>query len=149
LPSPFASLTTATIAIPHDPPHTATIRRLTGREYDQAQESHRSEFASGRTNAWAATFRRALERGATDPQVLKALADPLTGFDRFVLAKKGLVAWNYDRPVSPEAIEDLDDETIDHLAREVLRLTKPALFHVEPGDAEDARKNASGSSTVT
>jgi len=139
--SPFASLTVSDrIPLPFDEGQWVQVRKLTGRESDQAQDAHRSAFASGRISAWSATFRRALEKGATDPQVMQALNDPLTGYDRFVVAKAGLVAWSYDRAIDAAAVEDLDDAAVDFIAREVLRRTKPKLFE-SAEDAEAARKN--------
>jgi len=154
--SPFASLTTSDpIPLPADAGAWIKVRRLTGKEHDQAQESHRNEFASGRTNAWASVFRRALEKGASDPDVLKALRDPLTGYDRYVLVRKGLVSWSYPGvinkieppPDTYDAIRDLDDEAVDAIAREVLKLTKPALFQT-PDEEETERKNDSRSFTA-
>lgn len=142
MPSPFASLTVSErIPLPCDEGQWIQVRKLTGRESDQAQDAHRSAFASGRINAYAATFRRALEHGATDPQVMQALNDPLTGYDRFVVATAGLVAWSYDRATDAEAINDLDDEAVDFIARAVLKLTKPVLFAASAEDAEAVRKN--------
>lgn len=134
----FASQTTATQPFPMDPDQSATVRQLTGRELEAAQEAHRTSIATGSARAWAATFRRMLTKGASDPDVVQAIADPLTGFDRFSLVRAGLVSWSYPDPPTPAAIDDLTDEAVDFLALAILRLTKPALF----ADAEEARKNA-------
>jgi len=167
--SPFASLTVSDpIPLPFDEGQWMQVRKLTGRECDAAQEAHRGNLASGSPRSWAATFRRMLEQGASDPAVLKAIADPLTGYDRFALIRGGLVAWSYPQsvkrvlakpeikgtPGSPaveasDAIEDLDDEAVDFIATEILRRTKPGLFHATKEDAEAVQKNDSGSSTVT
>ena len=160
----FASQTVSDpIPVPFDPPHTVTVRKLTARECDAAAEAHRDGIASGSARAWPATFRRMLEKGANDPDVLKAIADPLTGYDRFALVRSGLTAWTYPQSITPvpakaevkakgnvpgspavpasDAIEDLDDEAVDFIATEVLRLTKPHLFHATAEDAEVAQKN--------
>ena len=140
----FASQTSATVALPMDPPNTVTVRKLTGREVEAAQEAHRGSIASGSARSWAATFRRMLEKGASDPDVLKAVADPLLGYDRFVVVRDGLLSWAYPQPIksltTPDALEDLDDEAVDFIATEILRLTKPALF-LTPEASEQARKN--------
>lgn len=161
--SPFASQTTsAPIPLPCDPPHTIVVRKLTALEIDGAQQTHRAGLLSGDGRSWAATFKRALERGATDPEVLQALADPLTGYDRYALVRAGLVSWSYPQSLTPvpakaatpakgkepgapatpayDAIGDLDDEAVDVIAREVLRLTKPSLF-LTADEREAARKN--------
>ena len=142
----FASQTQQTIPIPFDPPNTVTVRKLTGRETEEAQEAHRSSIATGSARSWAATFRRMLEHGASDPDVLKVIADPLTGYDRYALVRSGLVAWSYPLPVKPAdgaatgAVDDLDDEAVDFIAREVLRITKPGLFATQE-ESEADRKN--------
>lgn len=143
----FASQTQVTVAIPFDVPHTVTIRKLTGREYETVCEAHRGGFASGSPRLWPTILRRALDKGASDPDVLKAIADPLTGHDRFALVRAGLLAWSYPQAIAIvpatatapaiDAVADLDDEAVDFIATEVLRLTKPALF-VEA--VEDAQK---------
>jgi len=152
----FASHTQSDpIPIPFDPPHTVTVRKLTGRECDAAAEAHRGYFVSGSPRLWPAILRRALEKGASDPEVLTAIRDPLTGYDRFTLVRSGLVAWSYPLSIKRtettatgttvvtvvDAIDDLDDEAVDFIATEVLRLTKPGLFHATEADAEAATKN--------
>jgi hypothetical protein len=155
MPSPFASQTQSDpIPLPFDPPHTITVRKLTGREIERAQQAHRDGLTTGNARSWAVTFRRMLEKGASDPEVLKVLADPLTGYDRYELVRAGLVAWSYPQPITADrkalgdpavdAIDDLDDEAVDFIATEVLRLTKPALFYRALEDAEAAQKKADG-----
>ena len=137
------------IAMPFDPPHTVTVRNLTGRDIEAAQEAHRTTLASGSARSWAVTFRRAIEKGASDPDVLNAIRDPLTGYDRYALVRSGLVSWSYDRPIGPEAIDDLDDEAVDFIATEILRRTKPALFHATEEAALAEKKSDWAPSTVT
>lgn len=156
--SPFASLTVSDrIPLPFDEGQWMQVRKLTGRECERAQEAHRGDLATSSPRSWAATFRRALEQGANDPAVLQAIRDPLTGYDRFSLVRFGLIAWSYPvlHPVkaSPardgdtttavaayDPIEDLDDEAIDFIATEVLRRTKPGLFHATEEDAGAEKK---------
>jgi len=155
--NPFASLTQSDpIPLKFDPPHWIVVRKLTGRQIARVQEEHRDSLATGDPRLWSASFRRMLATGgATDPEVLKAIRDPLTGFDRYALVRAGLVAWSYPQPIKPvtvkvegqpdqvvDAIEDLDDEGVDFMATEVLRLTKPHLFYATAEDAEVAQKNA-------
>ncbi len=154
----FASQTQETFPIPWDPPHTVTVRKLTGKEVEAAQEAHHGSIATGRARSWATTFRRMLEKGASDPEVLKAIADPLTGYDRFAVIQAGLRAWTYPPRLMPpadlkdlgvratiaaereQAIDDLDDEAADYIATVILKLTKPGLFHATEEDATAAQK---------
>jgi hypothetical protein len=154
--SPFASHTTSDpIPLPFDPPHWIQVRKLTGREVERAQEAHRETIASGSARSWAVTFRRMLEKGASDPEVLKIIRDPLTGYDRYALVRTGLIAWSYPQSVKPisaapayDAIDDLDDEAVDFIAREVLRVTKPQLFQGTAEEAELAQKELSAAASM-
>jgi hypothetical protein len=152
------------IPIPFDPPHTVTVRKLTGRECDAAREAHATGLSAGGARQWATKFRRILEGSISDKaQIEEAIADPLTGYDRFVLAASGLGAWSYDVPllaiidaaakltaeqreaahyaVRKAVVDRLSDEGVDFIATEVLRVTKPGLFHATKADAQVAQKN--------
>lgn len=162
----FASETQSDqIPVPGDAGHTVVVRKLTGIEIEAAQQAHANGIAAGGARTWAARFRRMLEHGGTDTETLQAIADPLTGYDRFALVRAGLVSWSYPRSVKPvlakpaiaakgsapasppvaasDAIADLDDEAVDFIATEVLRLTKPALFLTSEEDVEQAQKKLS------
>jgi hypothetical protein len=165
--SPFASHTTSDpIPLPFDAPNWVQVRKLTGRELEQAAASGRDLFLGGNGRMFPALLRRALEHGATDPDVLHAIRDPLTGYDRYALVRFGLIAWSYPAPIVPrtfkeiveglakhggvfnDAIDDLDDEAVDFIATEVLRLTKPHLFHVTEADAAIEKKTADDPASV-
>lgn len=145
----FASHTTDTIPIPSDPPHTATIRKLTGRELDRAQEVHLRATIGGRwaAHGWAATFQQQLAKGtATAADAERLLMDPLIGYDRHALVEDGLTAWSYTEPErGAKAIEDLDDDALDYFARAILKLSKPSLF-LTADEAEAVKKTASAPS---
>lgn len=141
----FASHTKSDpIPVPFDPPHTITVRQLTGQEYEEAQAAHARGIASGRN--WSNRFRTAISAGiATDEQVSLAVSDPLLGYDRLAMAQAGLVAWSFkdgDKPkkLTPAAVADMSDELLELVALEVLKLTKPALFETKK-QAERERKN--------
>ena len=52
----------------------------------------------------------------------------------------GIVSWSMDETVTPERIEDLEDEAVQFIATEVLRLTKPTLFQaVEQREVEEKK----------
>lgn len=135
MPSPFASLiASAEIPLPFDEGQWVKVRKLTGRQYEQAQTAHRE--GAFRTEKWSGLFRLSLEHGITSEQVQQAMRDPLTGFDRYELVTLGLVAWSYDRAIEKASIDDLDDDAIEFIAREVLKVTKPGLFAEQPAEAE-------------
>ena len=149
----FASLTQVTVAVPFDPPHTITIRKLTGKEIDTAQAANMANAAAGMLGRqWHERVKRQMRKGieamhlpALTPEqvaereheaVLVELDHPLNGFDRYEVIRAGLVSWTYDtgktdaaiKAARVKAIADLDDEGADFVAAEIIRLTKPALF---------------------
>ncbi len=153
--SPFASHSKVTVEVPGDPTQTVTYRKLTGLEVEQAQSEHLKGIIAGRSaRGWSAAFQRVLAKGATDADAAAVVADPLTGYDRLAIVRAGLVDWSYPLPVQSQSITrtgdtvmsavdyvaDLDDETLEWLAREILKLTKPGLFQT-PDEAEAVRKN--------
>lgn len=157
--SPFASLVVSDpIPLPFDEGQWVQVRALTGRQYEAAQVFHRSNFVAN--DKWAGFFRDAIEHGPTSAQARLLLDDPLTGYDRYALVRSGLTAWSYDKPIKRiegkpaveasdktpaqpaidpiDAIEDLNDDAIEFIAREVLKLTKPSLFVTTEDEAEAA-----------
>jgi hypothetical protein len=149
----FASRSTSDpIPIPGvDPPATCTVRKLTGRELDTAQGDHLRATIAGRfaAHGWAAVFQRQLKAGlATDADAQQVLDDPLSGYDRHAIVKAGLLTWTIPEPaLSPEAIEDLEDDALEWFAVEIMKRTKPRLFQTAD-EAEIAQKNAPSPSSV-
>lgn len=147
--SPFASMTTSDpIPLPFDEGQWIRVRKLTGREHTAAQMAHRLAFA--RDDQWAGFFKAFIGSGLDSAVIKKALADPLTGYDRHELVRTGVVSWSYAKPIKPvvkkvdgqpdtveDAIEDLDDDALEFMALEVLRLSKPLLFVATEEEAED------------
>lgn len=144
----FASDSRRTVPVPFAAPHTVTIQKLSGREVERAQAEHLAAFQGNRSpRGWAAIFQRALETGAaTDQDAQRALVDPLNGYDRFTVVECGLKGWSFTsadgtaKPLTPEAVRDLDDEALEFIAVEVMRLTKPGLF-LTAEEREAAQKN--------
>jgi hypothetical protein len=140
----FASAVIDVVTMPDG--HTVTIHKLSGKDYEAAQFEHMVGVATGRGRNWAQRFVRLASQGtATDADAQRVLNDPLSGFDRLSLVKAGVSAWSYlvsdqPKPVTAAAIEDFDDESLELLATQVLRLTKPALFQTL-ADREAAQKN--------
>src|ERR1051325_10837720 len=110
--SPFAKDHTTDVPMPTDPPHVVTIRKLTGREFEQGQAAHLAAFVGGQpARGWNTRFLDTLKRGvATDREAARALKDPIAGFDRATVVKAGVLRWDYpeDRKL-PAAIDELDD----------------------------------------
>ncbi len=150
----FASLHTLVVHPPADPEASITIQRLTGKSVEMAQAEHMRQTQAGFTGrGWASMFLRRILAGiGTEEDLDKITTDPLVGFDRLSVVKLGVKAWSFEvdgkpKPVNADAIADIDDETLEYLAVEIMRLTRPALFQTVE-QLEAARKNASRPSTV-
>jgi len=161
--SPFASRVVVTIPIPFDPPNEVTLRKLAGRHLERA----RNEFMTGlfldvQARGGAAVqkdmqtlfVKDAPNKEEVEAQVQKVAADPLNGYDPYVVAQGGIVAWTYPESLAVElvtdekgnsiprvkAIDDLDEDAVRFFATEIMRLTKPALFQTE-AEVKAERKN--------
>lgn len=148
--SSFASRTQKTIENPFDKPHTFTIHRLSGGATERAEAEHLRKFVLGLTpRGWAKKFHAVIEHGrAKAEDIAAAIRDPLAGLDRATVVREALVGWSYTEvvdgketplTVNEKAIDDLDDETVEYLATEIMKLTKPSLF-ATPEEQETARK---------
>jgi hypothetical protein len=161
--SPFASKVVVTLPVPFDPPHEVTIRKLAGRHLERARNVFLTGLFQDVQARGGAAVQKEMQqlfvKDAPDQQeiaekVKKVEADPLNGFDKYVIAQAGLVAWTYPESLKLEqvvdvdgsiamrcpAIDDLDEDTVEWIATEVMRLTKPALFQSASEAAAD-RKN--------
>jgi hypothetical protein len=113
---------TRLVEIPHEPGETMTLRILPWKKLQEAAREqqtvaiHRMRDMGGEL---AATIQKARQEQAQSAQPVEA--DPLLDYDRATLLRAGIVGWTYEVPVSPEAIDDLDEVTADWAAREILR----------------------------
>lgn len=136
--SVFTSMVTETIAIPHDPGQSVTIRKLAPKHLDEAQQVNQKQSIEMLRDLGGAAFLSELN-GLSKESVAGAVqADPLMLFHRPTLIHRAVIASTYDRDLSRlDVAEDLDDETQDVIARAVLRLARPALF--EGAEAEQKK----------
>lgn len=136
----FASLVTTVLDVPNDQGQSITIRKLAPKHLTLAISQ------STQTDQAARVMMGFLERGGAKADSGIELVrrevnkDPLLLFDRVTLIESGVVSWTYEQERCPSTYEDLDEATQTWLAREILRLAKPALFET-PAEAEDALKN--------
>lgn len=137
--SVFTSRVTKSLDIPHDAGQSVVIRKLAPRHLHAAsKEAQRAAIAD--MKAMGVSFLKEL-RELKDEDVEQAkTADPLLTYDKELLVLKGVASWSYDAPVNEETVADLDEETQDFIAREVLRLSRPAAFQTEQ-EIEAERKN--------
>lgn len=65
------------------------------------------------------------EKKAEDPNAVREAR--YASFDRGVVLVAGIVSWNADVKLTPEAIEDLDEGTADTIFKEIVDLSLPPL----------------------
>jgi len=126
----FASRSQQTIDVPFDPPHTVTIQKLAGRHVEQArQEQMVASMAYVKRVGGIAEFRKEVatvgDADAVARQVAAVQRDPARQYARSVVLEKGITAWSYDEPLTPDTIADLDDQAADWLFHAILDLTFP------------------------
>jgi hypothetical protein len=126
----FASRIQQTIDVPDDPPHTVTIRKLAGRHVERVRQAQQfASVAAVMKVGGPAEFRKYAPIAADADQVAEARRDPAQLYSsesaRSLILEKGITAWSYDDPVTPETIGDLDIERREWLLHAILDLTFP------------------------
>jgi hypothetical protein len=131
----FASQTTVTLEIPFDPGQTVTIRKLAGRHLQRAHDADLMASLDTMKRMGGVSVQKELQAlgddATRDKLVETQRADPMSGYDLTTLLVCGITAWSYPDPVTPERIDDLDEEAAAFLGRAILKLSKPGLFLTE------------------
>lgn len=120
---------------------TCIVRKLTGAECEESERVALDNSIRGRSaRGWAGKLSRIFAGETLTPDVLDELqSDPLAGHDRLTLARRGLVSWTCEEPTT--SVSDLDDDALQFIATEVMRMTKPERF-MTPEQRESATKKA-------
>lgn len=158
---PLASRAVKTIPFPPYQGHELTIQKLAGRHLYKADTENDFRAQEYMKRMGGAEFRKQLEEATRDDPkdetgkstaVAKAARDPVHAYDKHIVVQYGLKAWTFTEddgtpiPITPEAIEDLDPDALEFIAREILRWTRPSLF---TEDAKAAQKETGGASPVS
>ena len=134
--SVFTSLVTKVLNVPHDPGQTVTIRKLAPKHLDVAKRASFRQTIETMREVGASLIKE-IQGLSSETVQAAAKNDPLMVFDRVELIAAAVTGWTYDVPLEREHFENLDEETQDWLAREVLRLTRPALFDGEAAEQKN------------
>ena len=133
----FASRTQQAIALPFDEGQSVTIQKLSGQQLGKCREARQVAFSEEMARMGALLkaqkeFRDIAPAADTPAVAVEAapMVDVLAAYDRAAVLQRGVKAWTYAEPVTPDALADLTEEAADFLARAILTLTLP-----EPGDA--------------
>lgn len=117
----LASTQTKRLDIPHEPGEYIEIRMLSARKREEAHDAKMQSIIRALSGG-ADLFKSAMESGPDEPKAEKdpSEKDPLTSFDKWMILRAGIVSWSYNAKVRPDTIDDLDEETADWAAREIL-----------------------------
>lgn len=149
--SVFASRTIKVLALPSDPNQTVTIQKLAGRHIKKArQEQVAVAFEQFTRMGGQKAFKQSEavdenSKAETAAQVKAVADDPMQKYDHVIVMKSAVKSWTLLDddgtvvPLSPEAIEDLDEETSAWLTREILQLSVAREFQ-----SRDEQETAQG-----
>lgn len=132
---------TKRMTIPHEPDHWMELRRLSWTDLQHASDVHATTIAQ-RLRAMGSEIVTAVTAARQQREELTpALDTPELNYDQRTLLERGIAAWSYPEPVTPENIQDLDEETAAWAMRAIIDLAR--------GREGDERKNSSPGSTAT
>jgi hypothetical protein len=129
----FASYVTRIVPLPMDDPHTVTIQKLSGKALAAARQARIAaslDLIRSLGDA-AGAFRSELTAGGDGAAAITADGDDdgrpdlSRKYDRSTVLVKGVTAWTYTEPLTPDRLDDLDDQAADYLFRAILELTLP------------------------
>lgn len=161
--SPFASRTVVTLPIPFDPPNEVTLQKLAGRHLQKAEVAAQANWietmdAKGGIKKQREILREyEADKPAAEPEEEpkeEKPVDPLAGLDPYTVCRFGIKAWTYDESLAedPEtkrvlALDDMDADSLNWFATEVMRLTRPGLFLTKEERKEAEKKDSAASLT--
>ena len=129
---------TETEAIPHEPGQWIEFRRLGHKALKEAREGKArrqmraaSDVSRDLDPAFLQRMRDEVTAAVAAREAAAPEADPLDDYDTDELLRRGIAAWSYADPLTPENIDGLDEATADWAARRILALSKPTT-----GDAQ-------------
>lgn len=164
--SPFASRVVKTLPIPFDPPHEVTLQKLAGRHLHKAEVAHQLAWledveAKGGVKKQKERLRDWNEGDPKEPEPEPEPEsekkenepdDPLAGVDPYTVCRFGIKSWTYDESLSVDAdtqrvasLDDMDKDSLEWFATEIMRLTRPKLFQTKD-EQKEAEKNDSAPS---
>jgi len=117
--------------IPDEPGEWVEIKKLPWGLLEGARQK-RTDVVIERTRAWGAEMFEML-RGVQSSDVTAA-ADPTNEYDRGFLLRHAVQAWSYDAEL-PDAVEELEEETADWLAKEIVSFNSRVRTEAEQLDA--------------
>lgn len=132
----FTHRVVVTRDVPHDPGQSVTFRKLAPRHLEAASKEAQRQSIQDVKEAGGPKLVGEIQREFADPEKKKELEaattkDPLLTYDRVTLLEKSVKEWSYPEPADRTSFEELDEETLQWLSTEILKLSKPSLYETE------------------
>lgn len=124
-------LGTKRLDVPNDPGEWIELRAVGGRRLREAA-AQKSRDALLQVRAAGGEIAELWQKNAKDTDTDTAKKDVLNTYDALTVCYVGIVGWSYEEKVKPATIDDLDSDTQDWAARQILELSLP-----RPTDAVD------------
>lgn len=136
----FASRTTKLIEMKDG--GTVTVRKLAGRHIERARQEHSMAMMDS-VKRMGVAFQRELAAtiDTKDDEIKAVQSDPMNGFDLTTVLERGILAWSYAEKVTPELIDDMEDEARTEIATAIMKLTLPSLFLSAEEKAAEEKKD--------
>lgn len=113
---------TKDIEVPNEPGVLITIRMLSHGALKKARDVRMQELAGLVSQIDISKFTRA--DAEVDEEMATVERDPLTGYDIVTVLHKGVKAWTYDVKCNTDNIDELDEATATHVAREIVQMSR-------------------------
>lgn len=135
---PLVTGLTKRLEVPHEEGAWIIIRQLGWHKKDEAKRKRAREGLET-IKAMGSEVLREIQDAENSPDVQAALARPAATYDQATILRFGIVQWSYDEAVTPNLIDDLDEETAAWAFQEIIAYSSPP--------PEDERKNGPSPST--
>ena len=112
------------VDLPHEAGQWVRLRRLSGRQLERAAEV-RSNDALESMRSLGDLLKDTVTTEAQAEGAKQLQLDPTRKYDRWTVLHFGLKAWSYPEPCSKENIDELDDQTIDFIVRQLILRVQP------------------------
>lgn len=117
---------TRRLDLPHEAGQYVEVRYLSHTALGRAREAATSSSFKA-LKEMGAEIAGLATQNASQAEIAEARAanaaantNPLAGFDRNTLLFEGIVGWSYDAPVTRDNIDDLDEETAQYVAEQLV-----------------------------
>ena len=122
------------VDIPHEDGEWVSFRYLSWKDLSEAEQV-RTQTVMDSARRMGADFYSALSDVKRDPD---SGPKPEDSYDRGWLLRVGIADWSYKEPVSPEAVDRLDNRTAVWAIEQIVRINS---LGSDPGRGEDSRRS--------